>query len=30
VELYNRGRYDRGNFTEIKKEFRRGTKMGTL
>ena len=30
VERYNRGRYNRGNFTETKKEFCRGTKMGTL
>jgi len=30
VERYNRGRYNRGNFTEEKKEIFRRTKMGTL
>jgi len=30
VERYNRGRYNRGNFTKTKKEVCRWTKMGTL
>jgi len=30
VERYNRGRYNRGNFTEEKKDFFLRTKIGTL
>jgi len=30
VERYNRGRYNRANFTEEKKDFFQRTKIGTL